>query len=61
MPISDQKFEELKAVINTTIHELVAVCSHMEDNEIEDACQCLMTCQGNLDRVAEELVKHEPA
>jgi hypothetical protein len=33
----------------------------MEDNEIEDACQCLMTCQGNLDRVAEELVKHEPA
>lgn len=49
--ISDKEFEAMKSLLNTTIHELVFAAHHME----EDA---LMTAQGNLDQIAEELVKY---
>lgn len=54
--IPDKKLEELKELINTTIHELVFAVQLAEDNEIDSAQNAIMTPQGNLERVAHELV-----
>ncbi len=53
--ISDKEFEAMKALINTTIHELVFACHHMEDDEIESAQDALITAQGNLATVETQL------
>jgi predicted RecB family endonuclease len=55
MKLSDQQFEAVKESINNTIHELVMACHHAEEDEIESAQECLMTCQGNLETVAAAL------
>ena len=57
MKLSDKQFETLKSSINTTIHELVMACHHAEEDDIESAQNCLMTCQGNLEEVAAKLVE----
>jgi hypothetical protein len=56
MNLPDQTFDELHHLVNATIHELVMACKHAEDDQVEDAMQVLMTCQGNLDRAAELLL-----
>lgn len=59
MKITDEQFERIKETINTTIHELVMACQHCENDEIDSACDCLVTCQSNLDAVANQLVAHD--
>ena len=56
MKLSDQDFTAIKETINTTIHELVMACHHAENDEIDEAQNCLMTCHGNLENVAQELI-----
>ena len=51
----------MKRLIDSTIHELVFACHYAEDDEIESAQNALMTAQGNLERVAEDLLKHDDA
>lgn len=53
--IPDAKFEELKASMNAAIHEVVFACAHLEQDELDDAAQGLMTAQDTLDRVAEAI------
>lgn len=57
--LSDAEFEALKSTINQTIHELVFACQHLDQDDLEDAQQCLMTAQGNLERVGEKLAEME--
>ena len=54
--LTDREFEDIKRLINATIHELVMACHHAEEDQLEEAQNALMTAQGNLDRVAEGLV-----
>jgi len=54
--LSDQKFEELKGRLNNAIHEIVFACQLLEDNQIDEAVTCLVTAQGTIDGVAEEMV-----
>jgi hypothetical protein len=53
--LSDADFAALKETINQTIHELVFVCSFLDDDEIESAQNAMMTAQGNLETVAERI------
>ena len=59
--MTDKEFESMKRLIDSTIHELVFACHYAEDDEIESAQNALMTAQGNLERVAEDLLKHDDA
>ena len=56
MSVSDAKYEAIKARLNAAIHELVFACQHLEQDEPDDAAVCLMTAQGTIESVSEELV-----
>lgn len=55
--LSDKNFETLERLINSTIHELVFVCQFAGDDDIDSALNALMTAQGNLEQIAEEMLK----
>jgi hypothetical protein len=55
--IPDRDFEAIERTLNTTIHELVFCCQHAGDDNVEDAQNALMTAQGNLEEVAEILLR----
>jgi hypothetical protein len=57
--IPDSEFERLKATLNETIHELVFAVKFMEDDQIEEAQNALLTASSNVNTVAEELLKYE--
>ena len=61
MKITDEQFEEIRTTINTTIHELVMACHHAEEDEIDEALDCLVTCQSNIESVTTQLVPHDSA
>jgi hypothetical protein len=54
--LTDAQFEALQASLNTAIHEIVFACQHACDDEFDDACTCLVTAQGTMDRVADALI-----
>lgn len=54
--LSDKKFESVKERLNSAIHEIVFAVQHAEDDNLEDAGTCLVTAQGTIDHVAEELI-----
>ncbi len=57
--LSDEKFEALKTTLNQTIHELVFVAHHLDEDNLDSAQDCLVTSQANLETVAEELAALE--
>ena len=59
--ISDEGYENMKGMINAAIHEAVMACKHMEQDEVEDAGQALMTVQSTLDAVAQMIAALEEA
>lgn len=62
--ISDEQFEAHKASLNNCIHELVMACQFMEQggpDDLDSATQCLLTAQGTIDRVNEDLVEKRNA
>ena len=56
--IADADFEGMQTTINATIHELVFVCKFIEDDQLEEAQNALMTAQGNLDELAQRLIAY---
>ena len=54
--LSDKKFESVKERLNSAIHEIVFAVQHVEDDNLEDAGTCLVTAQGTIEHVAEELI-----
>jgi len=58
MPINDKAFEAMKELINTTIHELVFLSQHLEDDQVDQAQDVLVTAQGNLERLSEQVQAH---
>lgn len=59
--IPDADFETMKSSINQTIHELVFVSHHLENDAPESAAQCLMTAQSNLEDLANKIAPFEEA
>lgn len=59
IPITEHEFEAWKARLNDSIHELVFAVQHLSQDDIDDALTCLVTAQGTLEAVAEELSKKE--
>lgn len=55
--ITDQQFEALKASLNSAIHELVFAVKHLEEDQLEEASSSLMTAQGTIDTVAQQVVE----
>jgi hypothetical protein len=54
--VPDAKFEALKGRLNSAIHELVFACQHLEQNDLDDAANCLMTAHGTIESVNLEIV-----
>lgn len=54
-PVTDAQFEGLKTRLNDTIHELVFACQFLDDDQLEDAANALMTAQGTVEECAEEV------
>jgi DNA-binding MurR/RpiR family transcriptional regulator len=57
--VSDAKLESFKASLNASIHELVFACQHLDQDDLEDAANCLMTAQATIESVAGEIVTLE--
>lgn len=57
--ISNTEHAEIERLCNCAIHEIVFAVQHSDQDDVDDACQCLMTAQGNLERVAEMLSAKE--
>jgi ADP-heptose:LPS heptosyltransferase len=51
--ITDEQFATLADQLNTTIHELVFAIQHAENDELEDAANCLATAQMTINQVAD--------
>jgi hypothetical protein len=54
--LTDKEYESIEQRMNSAIHEIVFACKHAEDDELEEASDCLMTAQSVLDGVAQEIV-----
>ena len=59
MKLSDGQFESIKDRLNSAIHELVFAVQHAEDDNLDDAATCLVTAQGTIEEVNNELVAQE--
>lgn len=57
--MTDEQFEAFKGSVNETIHELVFAVQYADNDEVEEALNCLMTASGTLERVAEDLANGE--
>ncbi len=57
--LTDEEFQSLRESINNAIHELVFAAKHLEEDQIEDAANCLMTAQGTIESVAEQVAGRE--
>lgn len=55
--LTDQEYEAHKSSLNNAIHELVFACQHIEQADLDDAANCLMTAQGTIEQVAEAIVR----
>jgi hypothetical protein len=53
--LSDQRFQIVEASCNHAIHEIVFACQHAEDDDPDQALDCLSTAQATLEQVASEL------
>jgi hypothetical protein len=56
MKLTDEQFEAIKTSLNQAIHELVFAVHHAEEDRLDDAATCLVTAQGTIESVAEQLV-----
>jgi hypothetical protein len=59
MKLTEVEIEAMKASLNNAIHELVFACQHMDQDDMEDAAVCLMTAQGTIESVANQLVQNQ--
>lgn len=59
--LTEAEFEAAKASLNNAIHELVFACQHLDQDDLEDAAQCLMTAQGTIEAVANKVAELEGA
>jgi hypothetical protein len=57
--IDDKTHAEVERLLNCAIHELVFACKHCEEDQPEDANNCLITAQMNIEQANELLVKSE--
>ena len=55
LQLNDKELAEIEASLNTAIHEIVFAVHHAGDDELDDACTCLVTAQGTIERCAEQL------
>ncbi len=53
--ISDALFEQLKETINISIHELVFAAQFLDDDEIEEAQNCLTTIALNVESLQNQI------
>lgn len=54
LELSDEVFEDFKTRINDTIHELVFAVQHMDQGDVEEAQNCLVTAGLSLEAVSNE-------
>ncbi len=59
IPLTDAEFEAIKARLNDTIHELVFAVQHLDQDDLDDALTCLVTAQGIIEAVSEEIAQKE--
>lgn len=57
--INDALHAEVERQLNLTIHELVFAIKHSDDDQVDDACNCLITAQSNIERIAVALAALE--
>ena len=60
-PIDDITWERIEHTINCSIHELVYALHHIEDDQFDEAQNCLTTVGMNVDTIQEQLLKHQEA
>lgn len=53
--LSNQNFEEIKSLANSTIHELVFMVQHAEDNQLDDAINCMDAVNLNIHQITDLL------
>lgn len=53
--LSDTEYEAVRASLDNAIHELVHACRHLEEDDAESAAQALMTAQGTIEEVANQV------
>jgi hypothetical protein len=59
MKLTEAEIEAIRASLNNAIHELVFACQHLDQDDMEDASVCLMTAQGTIESVANQLVQDQ--
>jgi hypothetical protein len=59
MKLTEAEINEIRASLNNAIHELVFACQHLDQDDMEDAAVCLMTDQGTIESVANQLVQDQ--
>lgn len=58
--LPDAKFEDFKARLNNTIHELVFAIQHMDQGDFDDAQNCLVAAGLGITSVEEEYQTYLP-
>ncbi len=53
--LSDEAFTEIERLLNCAIHELVFASHHAEEDQPDEAADCLVTARMNIDRVLESI------
>ncbi len=54
--LTDPQFAEIERRLNNAVHELVFTIKHCEDDQLDDASNCLMTVSSVINEVADEIV-----
>jgi hypothetical protein len=57
--ITDTDAAEIERLANCAIHEIVFANHHAQDDEIEEAQDCLIIAQSNLTSIADLLTRKE--
>lgn len=55
MKLTDEQAKEVESLVNSTIHNLVFLNHHADDNQLDEAREALAACELNLDRIKEIL------
>jgi hypothetical protein len=58
LEISDTQLDEVEKIINSSIHELVHLCSHAEQHDASDCENILNALDLNLDQLRTLLAPH---
>lgn len=60
MKLTDAEAQEIERQLNTAIHEIVFACQHVQQDDLDDASNALMTAQGTIEEVANLIVAKLP-